>query len=522
MLCDFLSRFCRRNNEKGAMLVTAALGMAALMFGTAIAVDLGSFYSRSANLQNAADSAALAGASVYLQNGKTEIIPISKVKYEGDKMTFRVNGTDYEFETYGETDEADDMAREYVHDNDGNVTFDENATTTSWWMPVTATLVNGDTASYSNAYCYRVALHEDLPMHFARFFGIDSYPVDVTAMALVLPGEETAPEKDKIEEFIKVVNANIYNTVPNYYWETIVNQNESFSIKNGSDTTTKYGYGYRSAKYFTTNYESYIVDITKSETLAGDYFAYKDGNDPFCADGVTGARTANLTQLEYTLNSELIRKKASTSEEITGLFLDRPNVHSNSTVRATVLNITGESLSDYNDVPLFMRFESEPVKVGSSMTYVQPITINVNDYQEKPLVIAYDGPDPNRTTTDAPNVDTSSGAYGGSQSTATTQSAPYTINLNDADFNGVIYAPYSKVTITGTGKITGFIMAAEIDDQTTNSGSRKSFTSSEIELPTWGATPRNNNTRFDYTVKNVTNTYTVVYDDFHNYTMPTT
>ena len=511
----------RQKREKGAMLVTAALGLAGLMFGGAIAVDLGTYYSASANLQNAADSAALAGVTVYLEDGSTEIIPLSKVTFDGDTVSFSVNGTAYEFESYGTTSDADNKAREYVHDNKGNITFDSSATTTAWMTPVTATMANGKTASYANAYCYRVVLHEDIPMHFAKFFGYDTYPADVVSMAVVMPGEYTDPSKN-IDEFIKVVNANIFKTVPNLYWETIHDGSQSYYINNDGQKTYYQGYGDRNSTYFTTSYSSYVVDITKSKSLAGNYLAYKDGSDPFCANGITGRRSTNLYQLEYTLNSELIRTKANGNKEITGLFLDRPNVGSNSTIRGTVLNITGEDLSDYNDVPLFMRFESEPIRVGSSLTYVQPITINVDAYQEKPLVIAYDGPDPNRTSSDAPKVDTNSGKYGGSTATATTQSAPYTVNLNDADFNGVIYAPYSKVTITGTGKINGFIMAAEIDDQTTNSSSRTTLTSHSIELPTWGATPRNsNNNRFDYTVKNVENTYTVVYDDFHNYTMPT-
>ena len=515
----------RQRAEKGAMLVTAALGVTALMFGTAIAVDLGSFYARSSELQNAADSAALAGASVYLEGGDTKIIPLSRATFgSGDSsLSFSIDGTNYDFKSYGTTSKADAKAANYVDSNDSAVTFSDNATTTAWTAAVTATMANGKTASYSNAYCYRVVLHQDLPMHFAKFFGIDTYPINVTALALVMPGETTDPSKN-IDEFIKVVNANIFKTIPNLYWETIHDGSQQYYINNAGQKTYYKGYGDRNGSYFTTSYQSYVVDITKSKTLAGNYLAYKNSDkNKFCATGITGYRSTNLYQLEYTLNSDLIRKKATGGVEITGLFLDRPNVGSNSTIRGTVLNITGESLSDYNDVPLFMRFESEPIRVGSSLTYVQPITINVDAYQEKPLVIAYDGPDPNRTASDAPKVDTKTGAYGGNTSTATTQSAPYTINLNNADFNGVIYAPYSKVTITGTGKITGFIMAAEIDDQTTNSSSRTTLKSHSVELPTWGATPRDSsNNRFDYTVKNISNTYTVVYDDFHNYTMPTT
>ena len=514
----------RRNSEKGAMLVAAALGMAGLMFMGAVGVDVGKYYVEGSNLQNAADAAAIAGASVYVQNGKLTLVPASDITENGNTITVKIGSKEYTFTKESDKTKGYTEAARYVTSNTGDKVTLSNDDTELWKMPVTVTQVTGKTASYADAYCYRVNVNDTVPMSFARFFGIESWPIDANAVAMVMPSFDTVPEDKDITEFIKTVNANIYHTVPNFYWETIHDGGDSFSIK-GTDgkITTRKGYGDRSSKYFTTSYSSYIDSITKRGNLSKSlYAAYLNGSDRFCSYGMdtVKSRSNNLKQLEYTLDSDLIRKASSDGSEITGLFLDRPNVGSNSNIRATVLNITDDNISDNNEVPLFMRFESEPVIVGSSKTYVQPITVNVQEYQEKPLVIAYDGPDPNRTANDAPRINSSDGSYNskGDTATATTQSAPYTLHL-EADFNGVIYAPYSKVTITGTGKINGFIMAAEIDDQSTNAGSRKSLESQEVELPTWGATPRSGNQRFDYEVTTVTNKYKVVYDDFHNYTM---
>ena len=208
------------------------------------------------------------------------------------------------------------------------------------------------------------------------------------------------------------------------------------------------------------------------------------------------------------------------------------------------IKIEGDELPNPT-TPFYVRIESEPIIVGSGLgvTFVHPITINVEGNQSKPMIIAYDGPDQNRTVKDAPRVNTANGdaqkgansnsgldsngsLLSGWKNTATTSSAPFTVNLNGHDFKGVIYAPYSTITIEGSGKINGFIMAAKIIDNGTNKSTRKSIESQEISLPTWGASYRNGDTtdgyrwgnRFDYEVKYIKGTYAVIYDEFHNFT----
>jgi Flp pilus assembly protein TadG len=53
----------KRTNERGSILAASALGMLTFLLATGLAIDISRFYSAQAELQNAADAAALAGVS---------------------------------------------------------------------------------------------------------------------------------------------------------------------------------------------------------------------------------------------------------------------------------------------------------------------------------------------------------------------------------------------------------------------------------------------------------------------------
>src|SRR5215210_8576853 len=63
MTTKLMQRRTKRNGERGSVLATAALGMLALLFAVGLGVDVSHLYVTKAELQNAADAAALAGAS---------------------------------------------------------------------------------------------------------------------------------------------------------------------------------------------------------------------------------------------------------------------------------------------------------------------------------------------------------------------------------------------------------------------------------------------------------------------------
>jgi Flp pilus assembly protein TadG len=83
-----------KKRERGSVLAMSALGMLAFLLATGMAVDLGHFYLVKSELQNAADAAALAGASA-LNSGPTGI---ARAK---DRATAAMNS--YEFNQKGLT-----------------------------------------------------------------------------------------------------------------------------------------------------------------------------------------------------------------------------------------------------------------------------------------------------------------------------------------------------------------------------------------------------------------------------------
>ena len=58
-----LRRESKRDGERGSVLATATLGMLSLLLAVGLGVDISRLYLAKTELQNAADSSALAGAS---------------------------------------------------------------------------------------------------------------------------------------------------------------------------------------------------------------------------------------------------------------------------------------------------------------------------------------------------------------------------------------------------------------------------------------------------------------------------
>ena len=415
----------------------------------------------------------------------------------------------------------------------------------------------------TKSYCYLVRLQNTIPTYFIRYFGIDSLTTESTAVAMAYMPKLT---QDNIDEVIIDTSRDIARTVPNYYWESIVGYNGAkYTVSIDKEKENKLGlseeekmkdsdlvkstYGFAASNYYTDYYANYIGKITTTEKRNSNIIAYKDRTtdsdsaallDKFCAEPIyadRGKDTSALVNLVYTLNKSTIQKNGE-DNEITAMFLDRPNIGAGTVsgvnaknIRGTVLNITSDEISNNNSVPLYLRFESEPTRFGSSATLAQPITINVNGYQEKSMIIAYDGPDPARNCShhDAPYVMPSSPttlnnyADNGVKNnlskytlTSMTVSAPITINLN-YDFNGVIYAPFSQITIEGPGKINGFVMAARIIDNGTSTTRGEPLQSSEVSLPIWEAEHKGGN-NFAYTVSYVKAKYNITYDALTYYT----
>ncbi len=534
--------------QSGQSILIVALSIPIFMFVLALVFDVGMYFVQASKLQNVADSAALAGVAVYSNNTKANLITKPTDTFDESFTKVGISGYEYSFDPIGDKSDADAKAALYIKTNSKEtLTLDKDGESGLWYAPHTTTLVDGSKVTYNGIYVYRVDLKEEVPLNFGKYFGLDWF--DVKASATALAYYDPDPEIN-IDDLIKTVNANIYKTAPNLYWESIYNSSNSHTYQVTSTnadtgvTQTVAGevYGAKNDRYFTTTINDYTSDseLTVAAGIEDDTLAWKEGSDPFCAEPIHGTDKLGLKTLVYTINQKFVQGKTSTQREATSIYIDRPNTQSGglgTPYRACTINITDEHLSDDEDTPLYMRVESEPILVNGQAMLVQPLTINIKGYQKKPMVVAYDGPDPNRGFADTPAVDVTTGmvykwvgsyytqtwdyGFGHYDSnnlvlTSSTVSAPITVNL-DHDFRGVIYCPYSKVIIHGSGKIDGFILAAEIEDYGT-SGTRKTH-KTVSSIPNWGASYDNGATNwFKYDVYNVSAEYNVVYDDFTNYT----
>lgn len=154
MMMDEEGRKNSSRKQKGVMLALLALCLPFLLAAMGIAVDFGNVYVHKAQLQNAADAAALAGGRVYADALKA--------------------GTD------NPKAAADSMARSYVTKNDKNVSD----------APILE--VRGSAASSTTRY-YRVTLSDTVSTYFLRYFGFDSFPVKAACTVKLSPKPGSSP-----------------------------------------------------------------------------------------------------------------------------------------------------------------------------------------------------------------------------------------------------------------------------------------------------------------------------------------
>lgn len=605
--------------QRGAFLVFTALAIWFLMMFVAFAVDFGNYYQHRARLQNAADAAALAGVAKYADNDFTEsATTIGKgrlVKIPTDV----VEGKDGEADTFssgaytftklaGVPDDIHNQGKAYVQRNyrDNMDIKDDSVWSATQQSTTENTTENGvvqTTTTMEKQYCYRVDLEDTVTTFFARIFGVETLSVKVSAMAM-LDGTESVT----VEELLPAISGHLDDIIPNYYWETIVEQKDSKitdrtkKTADGKDlVVTAKNYGPNNRLYRTSSEQvdsegkfipgAIKVNVEGKDRLIIGYQEPEDKNG-ICADPIyseitdpnffTAGKTevnADVGTLQYTINESFI---TSGGEDIIGLFLDRDNINNGvkkeqrDANNALIYNNKGEVVKDtiwYGskerfteinlglikgnnpNVPIYARIESEPIHMAwPALTTVHGITINVNlkaeDFvpgQVKPFVLAYDGPDQNRTDFDAPWVSTATekitvkkddfskdfrpGQINSSAEpllrrlnrdtsvipkvmvqTSRTTPGPIVVNIPEGYvFNGVIFAPLSQVTIVGTGRIHGFIAARRIIEKTPCG--RKFVTSQKIPMSTLVAIKRGGeeNNRFDYEKKYVTDNYNLVY-----------
>ncbi len=153
------------------------------------------------------------------------------------------------------------------------------------------TAYNGTTTSYTDAYAYRVDLKKPVELYFSKLFGLDDYEAKASAMAIFI----IEPDEDNIKPFVEEISANIYNAIPNYYWQGIHNDPtiHIYNLKDG-------------------------------------YSIEKDGLGKIYNENGYKEVQTRKGYMVYNLNEKMIKQSAKDSSgnytEITGLFLDRPNI----------------------------------------------------------------------------------------------------------------------------------------------------------------------------------------------------
>ena len=569
--------FRQGQGDRGATVVLIALLLPLLIGLLGLAVDFGMLFMHHSRLQHAADAMALAGVRVNITSKEAHLLSLSDADETKDGLSFRSDEKDYVLTTKTPATDEDRKA-------EAMLALDTNAMDSNG-VEFVSRLFDGD-----GAKAYKVTLTETFATSFLKVFGIEEYPVEVRALAVIVPGSIKA-------DVLEVVK-NIYDISPNYYWEDLAWDDSSIdkyrnkNPKGGDyidvdkisinaddpetfDTKTETE---ERIKMLNLDYFNAKVSIRKDYVRAAPYLdtfegkqiaSYKDRESAqeaeppkeykFCAAPitVTGNPGSKLYSLVWDLDSTLIdeffkRKKNGT--RLQAMYVDRPNkgaagwttadgtAVSSAHVRATVLNITDENLGDRVASPLYVRFESEPVLIydennsnHNNVTVVQPITINVTGKNPTPVIIAYEGPSRLRSAeTDVPYVDpglptkllspVEEKTYGNRSNlklTSVTESPPVTINL-DHDFRGVIYVPFSKAIIKGSGKVEGFILAHKIEFD--NEDNRRSRTQEILNsyalpllMPGGMVDGTGNHVSTSYKISTEVDNYYVVYNTFSTF-----
>lgn len=189
------------HSERGAVAVIAAVAITGLVGMVGLGVDLGGLYAAKAQLQNAVDAAAMAGASTMITdtNGDGLVEP----DYDGAQATVI---------SYMESNEFG---------NDPLVWGDTDVFIAGRWNKDTATFDRtGPSADTDDLTGVRVQASRSAPTHFMQFAGLDGVTISAEATAFVgwaadVPAGQVdlpiAIKADAIESCASVIQFNSEN-----------------------------------------------------------------------------------------------------------------------------------------------------------------------------------------------------------------------------------------------------------------------------------------------------------------------
>lgn len=365
--------FRKPKAEKGAALVLMALLLPLLTGLVGLAVDGGTLYMHHSRLQHAADAMALAGVRVNSSAKEAHLLSLSDVEETEHGLNFSRDDRDYAL-TSKTPATAEDSRAEVLLDSDTNSLDKTNG------VGFVSRLFDGD-----GARAYKVTLTETFETSFLKVFGIDTYPVEVRALAVVTQGSI----KQEVLEAVK----NIFAVSPNYYWEDLGWDTVSGTYKKNHPTFTyggfsinednpetftldatpevKYPKNMYSLDFFNANVKTrkeFLLAIPYMDIIQGRRIAsYKDREtDPdgppahevkeqykYCAAPIEAVPKNNTTSAENELNTALNslygiewkldntlmdvffsyaekNKSNQSGDKMQALYVDRPNIRADS------------------------------------------------------------------------------------------------------------------------------------------------------------------------------------------------
>lgn len=465
-ICSYIRKTL--HSERGSVTVLAALSLPLLLAFGGMAVDLGNFYSHHANLENAAESAAIAGGRAFrtaLQEGKTRDVALEEaVDLGGYHAEVNLPNTNYK-PNYESKD---------VTLPDGNtatllrITLSEDVDY-HFLRPLLRALGSQEYITLSAAgYCTMIDIHDlasgGNPM-FNDMFVFDAYKDKWWSggnMGLILTNNVQNPDNAYLQQNI--------NSLGTYTGGVRAANKEAYDLATAPgnirhDTLlTKYAFedGYTTVQSAIDRQKE--LDTLKLNGLDLDSLSYED-REKFLKDKLADWNDSDslrdpTTRITYPLEDI----------DITQYYWEtiEPMQNNSGTRR-----LTERSNLNSDDINLLLR-ESDNLNCifvntnGTDLNLNKPIT---PDKDDKPLYIIVR----NATNTHI-NGDLASGrsvilvltGYEDTEDPITHQRDNAGSNIDGANgtFRGIIYAPFGKVFINDNGfKFDGSIVSKGIQTQ---------------------------------------------------------
>ncbi len=465
---QYMQFLTKKWRQQGAIIAFTALLLPMIIVGVGLAVDLGNIYVQYSRLQNAADAAALAGATTYAEkNEKIDNHPNADAKAEKYIQ--------------GEFHNLKDEQKEQIEDNYKKGKKNRYKARTK------------DNVTY-----YRVKLYKEVPLYFLgsiykKIYNTDkdTFTVPVEAFAPVPPKENGNYFNNKMfiysEAFEGLNSADNEGALDDTFEKQstgVIADTYDGEIVYTSDTAkdaTQYSTGTAKKKHPFDRFYTYEArKLNKDTPLSNKVFSSPEQEVNFGNDGkVQSGYWTKIHSMQYDYNRFIDHMKDLTErhvnapkEEDKTLILDGMNANvSENTLKGKKyiwvkgcsyfnMNINA-SLGDEKDGPVYIYVEN---KVTGS-------NININADTGRPIILCINGDENNRSEL---NVGISGGkTFKGVFYVPWTVQNGLMFNAADAIFKGTIVA--SKINLRGHR--TRYIYENYMDDNDGgNTGSGKSTT----------------------------------------------